>query len=139
MYHPSGLKRPDVSQDTVNSIAGSNFSIDCNFSVTPNLVGNLNVQWLNSSDSLVSENSRLLFPHLLTSHGGDYICKVTVSIPLLNITLVGSEITTVIVQSMSSLSHLIFNSHWGFLLPFSYILFFFYNAIIFCLPSMFLS
>ena len=108
------MTRPNVSQDTVTSIAGSIFSIDCNFSVTPNLVGNLNVQWLNSSDSLVSENNRLMLPHLLTSHGGEYTCKVTVSIPLLKITLVGNGTTTVIVQSMSSLSHLIFHS---FLLP----------------------
>ena len=134
MCHPSGLTRPNVSQDRVTSIAGSNFSIDCNFSVTPNLVGDLNVQWLNSSSSLVSGNSRLLLPYLLTSHGGNYTCEVTVSIPLLNITLVETGTTTVIVQSMSSLSHLIFHSHWGFLLPFSYILIFFnmcpffYNA-----------
>ena len=121
MYHPSGLTKPNVSRDTVNSIAGSNFSIYCNFSVTPNLVGDLNVQWLNSSNSLVSDNSRLLFPHLLTSHGGNYTCKVTISIPLLNITLAGTGTTTVIVQSKSFLSHLMFNSHWGFLLPLSYI------------------
>ena len=110
MYHLLGLTRPNVSRDTVNSTAGSNFSIDCNFSVTPNLVGDLNVQWLNSSDSLVTENNRLMFPHLLTSHGGEYTCKVTISIPLLNITLAGIGTTTVIVQSTGFLSHLIFHS-----------------------------
>ena len=121
MYHPSGLTKPNVSRDTVNSIAGSNFSIDCNFSVTPNLVGNVNVQWLNSSDSLVSENNRLMFPYLLTSHGGNYTCKVTVSIPLLNITLAGTETTIVIVQSKSSLPHLARVSFYPFLTFFALI------------------
>ena len=90
---------PSIMGDNITFTAGQSFSVDCNFTVPQHLVRAPTVEWLNSSLSQVSGNSTLLFPRLLTSHGRDYTCVVTVSIPQLNISQTGHETTTIIVQS----------------------------------------
>ena len=84
------------------STAGRPFSTDCNFTVPDNLVRDPTIQWLNSTHSVVSNTGKIMFPNLLTSHGGDYVCVVNISIPQLNISLTGSGTTRLIVQSMLS-------------------------------------
>ena len=82
------------------STAGRPFSTDCNFTVPANLA---TLQWFNSTHSVVSNTGKLMFPNLLTSHGGDYLCVVNISIPLLKISLTGNGTTRLIVQSMLNL------------------------------------
>ena len=85
--------------ETVTVTAGQTFSKDCNFSSPADLVRSPTVHWLDSTLSRVSDNGTLSFPHLLTSHGGEYVCVVNISIPQLSISLTGSGTTTLIVQS----------------------------------------
>ena len=82
--------------------AGREFSTDCNFTLPDNLVRDPTIQLLNSAHSVVSNTGKLMFPNLLTSHGGDYFCVVNVSIPQLSISLTGSGTTRLIVQGTLS-------------------------------------
>ena len=88
-----------VAMETVTVTAGGTFSKDCSFSSPADLVRSPTVHWLDPTLSRVSNNGTLSFPHLLTSHGGEYVCVVNISIPQLNISLTGSGTTTLIVQS----------------------------------------
>ena len=88
-----------VAMEAVTVTAGQTFSKDCNFSSPADLVRSPTVHWLDSTLSKVSDNGTLSFPHLLTSHGGEYVCVVNISIPQLSISLTGRGTTTLIVQS----------------------------------------
>ena len=85
--------------ERVTATAGQTLSKDCNFSSPVDLVRSPTVHWLDSTLSRVSDNGTLSFPHLLTSHGGEYVCVVNISISQLSISLTGSDTTTLIVQS----------------------------------------
>ena len=90
-----------VAVETGTVTAGQTFSKNCNFSSPADLVRSPTVHWLDSTLSRVSDNGTLSFPHLLTSHGGEYVCVVNVSVSQLSISLTGSGTTTLIVQSKS--------------------------------------
>ena len=115
---------PVVEEMDNTSMAGQPFSAECNFTTIPNLVTAPSVQWLNSTGSVVSENAELSLSPLLTSHGGEYLCVVTISIPQLYILLTANGSTTVTVESEFSaqlacivlLTHLLYLSHTQFLL-----------------------
>ena len=101
LSYPIELTAPAVEGGMIIATAGRPFSTDCNFTVPENLVGDPTIQWLNSAHSVVVSNTgKLMFPNLLTSHGGDYLCVVNISIPLLKISLTGNGTTRLIVQSM---------------------------------------
>ena len=88
-----------VAMETVTVTAGGTFSKDCSFSSPADLVRSSTVHWLDSSLSRASDNGTLSFPHLLTSHGGEYVCVVNIFVPQLSISLTGNGTTTFIVQS----------------------------------------
>ena len=90
---------PVVHEENVTSTAGQPLSIQCNFTMIPNLVTAPNVEWLNSTDSVVSESNTLILLPLLTSHGGYHTCRVIVSIPQLNVSLTAEAIISITVQS----------------------------------------
>ena len=98
------LLLPDLMPPTVNetdliSTAGQPLSVECMFQMTDNLIRPPTVQWVNSSGSVQSDTTTLSFFSLLTSHGGEYTCTVTINIPELNILLTGEGTTTITVQS----------------------------------------
>ena len=90
---------PVVYEESVTSIAGQSLSVECNFTMIPNLVTAPSVQWLNSTGSVVSNANMFTLSPLLTSHGGNYTCMVKISIPQLNIVLTANGSTTVTVES----------------------------------------
>ena len=90
---------PTVVGGSITSLAGQPLSIDCNFTAPLNLVTPTTVEWLNSSGSVVSESKTLSFSELRTSDGGQYICRVTISIPQLNFLQTRHSITSITVQS----------------------------------------
>ena len=57
------------------------------------------MQWAHSNGTVLSNNADLTFDPLKTSHGGEYSCSATISIPQLGITLRGSSTTQLTVQS----------------------------------------
>ena len=90
---------PVVYEENVTSTAGQPLSIQCNFTMIPNLVDAPIVQWLSSTGSVVSNTNTFTLSPLLTSHGGSYNCIVNISIPKLDILLIANGNTTVIVES----------------------------------------
>ena len=92
---------PTVDEDDLSSTAGQSLSVECMFQMTDNLIRppTVHVQWVNSSGSVQSDTSSLSFSPLLTSHGGEYTCTVTINIPELNILRTGEGTTTITVQS----------------------------------------
>ena len=90
---------PTVDEADLSSTAGQSLSVQCRFQMTDNLIRPPSVQWVNSAGSVLSDTSTLSFSPLLTSHGGEYTCTVTINIPELNILLTGESNTTVTVQS----------------------------------------
>ena len=105
-----------VAMETVTVTAGGTFSKDCSFSSPADLVRSPTVHWLDSTLSRVSDNGTLSFPHLLTSHGGEYVCVVNISIPQLSISLTGSGTTTLIVQSKQREDFRAYNSSFSCLI-----------------------
>ena len=97
--HSVEPKAPTVTGGSVIREAGESFSIDCNFKAPRNLVDPPSVVWLKGTQ--VSSNKTLSFPLLKTSQGGNYICRVSISIESLNLTLSGSDTTALIVKSKS--------------------------------------
>ena len=85
--------------DDISSRAGQPLSIECSFQTLNNLIRPPIVQWMNSAGSVQSDTSTLSFSPLLTSHGGEYTCTVTINIPELNILLSGEGNTRITVQS----------------------------------------
>ena len=90
---------PTLCEADINSTAGQSLSVQCRFHITDNLIRPPRVQWVNSSGSVQSDTSTLSFSPLLTSHGGEYTCTVTITIPELNILLTGEGNTNITVQS----------------------------------------
>ena len=97
---PIELMSPRVTVDNdLSSTAGQSLSVKCMFQMTDNLIRPLTVQWVNSSGSVQSDTSTLSFSPVLTSHGGEYTCTVTINIHELNILLTGEGTTRITVES----------------------------------------
>ena len=90
---------PHVNEDTVVSTAGQPLTVECMFQIIDNLIKPPIVLWINSAGSVLSDTSTLSFSPLLTSHGGEYTCNVTINIPELNILLSGEGNSRITVQS----------------------------------------
>ena len=99
--HSVEPKAPTVIGGSVIREAGESFSIDCNFTAPQSLVDPPSVVWLKDNRTEVSSNRTLSFPLLKTSQGGNYICRVSISIESLSLTLSGSDTTALIVKSKS--------------------------------------
>ena len=87
----------------VTSIAGELFTIECNYTMIPNLITDPTIYWVDSTDFIVSTTSTLSLSPLLTSDGGQYTCIVNINIIELNISLTGNGTTNVIVESKFSI------------------------------------
>ena len=92
----------------VTSTAGELFTIECNYTMIPNLITAPTIHWVNSTDIMVSSTSTLSLSPLLTSHGGQYTCIVNINIIELNISLTGNGTTNVTVKSKLSISYSIY-------------------------------
>ena len=90
---------PTVGEDDLSPTAGQSLSVECMFLMINNLIKPPTVQWVNPSGSVQSDTNTLSFSPVLTSHGGEYTCTVTINIPELNILLTGEGNTTVTVES----------------------------------------
>ena len=87
----------------VTSTAGQTITIDCNYTMIPNLITDPTIYWVNPANFIVSTTSTLLLSPLRTSHGGQYTCIVNIIIIELDISLTGNGITNVIVESKLSI------------------------------------
>ena len=90
---------PTVEENALSSTAGQPFTLVCSFMMPDNLIRPPIVQWLNSTGDVLSDSSSLYFPVLRTSHGGQYTCTVSISIPELDIELTEDGKTTITVLS----------------------------------------
>ena len=91
---------PTVDETNLTSLAGQPLSEECSFLHVPaGLIRPPIVQWLDSGDSVQSDNGTLTFSPLRTSHGGVYTCRVTISIPEINLQLTDDGDTTISVES----------------------------------------
>ena len=89
-----------VEDDSVNGTAGEPLTLTCSDSYPANLVRAPDVQWLDSSGTVLSDTDTLTFDLLRTSDGGQYNCSVNISIPQLSIAgLMGMGRTDLSVQS----------------------------------------
>ena len=93
-----------------NSIAGSVYSLVCTVKVDDRLVAVPDVVWMKDGGVLVNGTNttltrtvnstlNLTFNPLLTSHGGQYTCVGTISVPQLSLSITNSSAVTVSVQS----------------------------------------
>ena len=98
-----------ISNDTMGT-AGDELQLICTVTTVDNLVESalVTVQWSGGSvgsdevteDSTTnSEVSTLTFNHLLTSHGAQYTCQAMINIPSINVIVISSNSTNVMVQS----------------------------------------
>ena len=91
---------PTVNETNLTSPAGQPLSVECSFlPVRAGLIRPPIVQWLDSGGSVQSDNGTLTFSSLLTSHGGVYTCRVTISIPEISLQLTDDGNTTLSVES----------------------------------------
>ena len=108
---------------TGSAIAGEMLTLTCRVTVVEGLTVQPDVEWLDSVGSAVTSgmndvtignvmiNSRestigLKFSTLRTSHGGQYTCRATINVPLMNISdLSNSSSQDVIVQSKFTLTN----------------------------------
>ena len=71
-----------------NLTAGTNFSLICNVDGAINLRPELSYEWIHSDGidymTVRTDSSRLNFPSLKLSDGGEYMCTVNISSSLLN-------------------------------------------------------
>ena len=96
--HIAELEAPQVDSGSVNSTAGEELTLTCNFRSSPDLFRAPTVEWFNS-DGLIESAIAITFTSLKTSHAGLYICRVTISIPEVDIVLMENATTTLLVQS----------------------------------------
>eukprot|EP00731_Ephydatia_muelleri_P018729 Em0011g769a len=109
------LPPPVVTTSSYGStIAGSVYSLVCMVKVVDGLVVNPDVVWMKDGGVLVNgtnttltrtvlggnSNLNLIFNPLLTSHGGQYICVATISVPQLSLSVTNSSAVTVSVQTL---------------------------------------
>ena len=110
----SALPPPVVTTSSYGStIAGSVYSLVCMVKVVDGLVVVPDVVWMKDGGVLVNGTNTTLtrtvsggnsalyltFNPLLTSHGGQYTCVATISVPQLSLSITNSSAVTVSVQS----------------------------------------
>ena len=97
--------------------AGSRLTISCAATVTDGLVSPPDITWRNSADTVIVTDGALpnvsltqmgntvslTFDPLRTSHGDQYTCRATISIPAASVNIENSEPFEVNVQSKFSL------------------------------------
>ena len=108
------LPPPVVTTSSYGStIAGSVYSLVCMVKVVDGLVVVPDVVWMKDGGVLVNGTNttltrtvsggnstlNLTFNPLLTSHGGQYTCVATISVPQLSLNITNSSAVTVSVQS----------------------------------------
>ena len=109
--HPEIIISPDGS-----TTAGAVHTLTCNATVVENLAVGPDIQWLYTNDTIVVGTNitvgtmmmlgnlftrNLTFFPLHTSHGGQYICRTSVDIPVISLSGINSESSMDInVQSM---------------------------------------
>lgn len=77
-----------VNDTIITSPAGLPLSVECSsIPISDNLIRPLIVQWMGLGDYVQSDTGTLTSSPLLTSHGGVYICGVTISIPKISFQL----------------------------------------------------
>ena len=91
------------------------YTLTCNATVVENLAVGPDIQWLYSNGTTVGGSNitvgtmmmlgnvftrNLTFFSLRTSHGGQYICRASVDIPVISLSGINSESTNITVQSM---------------------------------------
>ena len=102
--------------------AGQSLSLTCNVSVVEHLVVSPQVIWMQPSGSIVGSGNpstgsdplvpgtisthSIYFTPLQTSHGGQYTCEASITIPSLPLSLNTSATSLVLVQSKFILSKL---------------------------------
>ena len=109
-----GLPPPVVTTSSYgSSIAGSVYSLVCMVKVVDGLVVVSDVVWMKDGGILLNGTNatltrtvsggnntlNLTFNSLLTSHGGQYICVATISVPQLSLNITNSSAVSVSVQS----------------------------------------
>ena len=108
------LPPPVVTTSSYGStIAGSVYSLVCIVKVVDGLVVGPDVVWMKNGGVVVNRTNttltrtvsgghstlNLTFNPLLTSHGGQYTCVATISVPQLSLNITNSSAVTVSVQS----------------------------------------
>ena len=85
--------------------AGGQQALECTVSVVPFLTVAPTLQWVASGNSEVTSGSGTFLTHTLdpvrTSDAGQYICRVTVDISSVGVSVSGQSSTTLTVQSES--------------------------------------
>ena len=97
-------------------MAGDVYTLTCNATVVENLAVRPDIQWLYTNGTIVGGTNitvgtmmmlgnvftqNLTFSPLRTSHGGQYICRASVDIPVISLSGINSEFSMDInVQSM---------------------------------------
>eukprot|EP00731_Ephydatia_muelleri_P018727 Em0011g767a len=110
-----GLPPPVVTTSSYgSSIAGSVYSLVCMVNVVDGLVVVSDVVWMKDGGILLNGTNatltrtvsggnntlNLTFNSLLTSHGGQYICVATISVPQLSLNITNSSAVSVSVQTL---------------------------------------
>ena len=95
----SALQPPLVVGGSLQATSGQPLTLTCNYSVPRNLATAPTMQWVHYNGTVLSNNADLTFDSLKTSHGGEYSCNATISIPQLDLRLQGSNTTQLTVQS----------------------------------------
>lgn len=92
--------------DSGTPSAGENYTLTCNVSIITGVVDGtvVSVAWLDSSGNLVQSSSSTLvntlyFEPLVLSHGGQYTCNSSITIPMTSTVRSNLEVRNVIVQS----------------------------------------
>ncbi|KAL5486722.1 hypothetical protein EMCRGX_G019239 [Ephydatia muelleri] len=106
-----------------STIAGSVYSLVCMVKVVDGLVVNPDVVWMKDGGALVNGTNttltrtvsggnstlNLTFNPLLTSHGGQYICVATMSVPQLSLNI--TNLSTVTVSAQSEFNNVTFKCY----------------------------
>ena len=99
-----------------STTAGDVYTLTCNATVVENLAVRPDIQWLYTNGTIVGGTNitvgtmmmlgnvftqNFTFSPLHTSHGGQYICRASVDIPVISLSGINSESSMgIIVQSM---------------------------------------
>ena len=83
--------------------AGQTYSLTCSMAVVPHLVVEPSIQWSRQNGGVVTTSSgtslKLEFNPLMTSDGDWYICRASVDITSISVSVSGVESSDLIVRS----------------------------------------
>ena len=115
LFTTLALPPPEVVISSDGSTtAGDVYTLTCNATVMENLAVRPDIQWLYTNGTIVGGTNitvgtvkmigsrfihSLIFSPLHTSHGGHYICRTSVDIPVISLSGINSESTTITVRS----------------------------------------